>query len=287
MVRFRSLASLPARCLCIAATLAFTCGVARADDDVGKGFGLDRYMGVSGVFGFGNRYGDSGKSVAVRFEGAGYFLQTPFGNRGGIEGGMEMGWDGFNDHEPSALLSGFLWDMWLGFPITVFEKRDDTGPLFSAVFAPGMGASWQHAYVYIKGKAGMRVSDAISVELSYQWTPYMGSVPWADNVVLTDGQSFHPKVDSGLSMATLRATAFLALNKDLSLFGFFDWKQSNLEIPTECQNTGAQTGTTGSSSSCDPALNTFSSGIYKSSSFLPLTRLRVDNAFHLGFGLAF
>ena len=255
-VRTRAIAAVCALATCLTAAPAW------ADSDVGKGVGLDRVFGISGAFGFGQRFGESGKAFSLRAEGAGYFMRTPMNNRGGIEGGMELGYDGMPDHDPPAVLTGFLWDLWLGFPITVFETGGEKGPTFSAAIAPGMGMSWQHAYVYIKGKVAARVAEKIVVEVNYQWTPYMGSYPF-----LTGTSAY-----AGISMATLRAAVHFNLNDDMTLFTYFDWKQSNLEEPQSSSNA---------------ALQAFAGAPYASHSFQPLQRTPEDNNFRLGVGLAF
>jgi hypothetical protein len=231
--------------------------------DVGKGFGIDKVFGVSGAYGFGSRFGESGKSGVVRAEGAAYFMTTPFDNRGGMEGGLEMGYDGFKNHDPSALLGGFLWDLWLGFPITVYEKGDENGPWLSTALIPGLGASNLHGYVYLKGKVVAKVADKVAVELTYQWTPYSGSDPFMGST--TDDHA-------GIAMGTLRLTAYFALNNDISLYPYIDWRQSNLDEPKP---------------GSDPALSAFSGSQYSSTSFAPITRTRMDNNYRVGLGVAF
>lgn len=252
--RVRALAAIGVCAMLLTSTSAWA-------KDMEKGFGLDRIFGISGAFGFGERFGVSGNAFSVRAEGAGYWMRTPLRNRGGIEGGAELGYDGFPDNDPSALMTGFLWDFWLGFPITMFELGEDTKK-FSAVISPGLGLSWQHAYVYLKAKVAARVAENIVAELNYQWTPYEGSAPF-----LT-GSSWN----SGIAMATLRAAVHFNVNDDITLFTYFDWKQSNFENPQTSSNS---------------VHSAFYAEPYGSSRFAPLVRLREDNNFRLGFGVAF
>ena len=242
--------------------LSFMSLPAFAIDKENRGFGLDRTFGVTGAYGFGSRQGVSGQSFLVRAEGAGYWMQTPMNNRGGMEGGMELGYDGF-DRDTSALMEGFLWDFWLGFPVTLFEKRDDGETLLTSAIAPGIGLSSQHAYVYIKGKIAARIVPKVAMELSYQWTPYTGSVIW--------GNQFGKH--AGIALAMLRYTTFFSVSDDVSLMAYLDWRQSNVDDPR--------------GGSGDAALQNFSGGIYESSAFLPITRTRWDNNFRVGFGVAF
>ena len=243
--------------LCVAALVAFAAAPAFALDPEARGFGLDRAFGVTGAYGFGTRHGLSGQTFLVRAEGAGYFMRTPMHNRGGIEGGVELGYDGY---DPASL--GFLWDLWLGFPITLFELSGDDGPLFTTALAPGVGVSNQHAYAYIKGKVAARIVPRVAMELAYQWTPYTASITWENGV------GNH----AGFAMAMLRYATYFSLNDDLSLMAYFDWRQSNLDDP----NPGT-----------DKALQEFSSGMYSSGAFSPIVRTRWDNNFRIGIGLAF
>ncbi len=246
--------------LLLLASLTLTALPVLAVDKENHGFGLDRTFAVTGAYGFGKRQGMAGQSGLLRAEGAGYFMTTPMNNRGGLEGGVELGYDGL-DHNDAAATQGFLWDLWLGFPVTLFEKQSDDEMLFTSAIAPGMGISSQHAYVYIKGKVAARIVPKVSMELDYQWTPYMGSASW-------DTNSAH----AGLSLATLRYATYFAVGDEVSLMAYFDWRQSNLETPTP----GA-----------DPALQQFSGGVYNSGSFSPIVRARWDNNFRIGFGVAF
>ncbi len=232
-------------------------------DRENRGFGLDRAFAVTGAYGFGKRAGEPGQSFVLRAEGAGLWMTTPLNNRGGIEGGMELGYDGFKDTNRDAALSGFLWDFWMGFPITLVEKEEGHEMLFTSSLAPGMGLSGQHAYVYIKGKIAAKIVPKVAMELNYQWTPYTGSVIW--------GTDTGPH--SGFAMGFLRYATYYALNEDISLMVYFDWRQSNIDDPR--------------TTTADQALQQFTSEPYSSSAFLPITRTRWDNNYRIGFGVAF
>ena len=231
-------------------------------EDTGRGFGLGRFIGVSGAYGFGSRYGESGNAYLLRAEGAGYFMTTTSGNRGGMEGGMELGYDGYPTRELNAMLGRFWCDFWLGFPVTLVELGGEDQPWFTTALAPGLGLNNNHSYVYIKGKIAAAVAPAIALELNYQWTPYSGS---ASNLEGT-------KIVDGIAIGTLRGLIHFAVSKDISLFGYFDWRQSNIEQPTP---------------SADPELAAFAQKPYNSTAFAPLLRTRYDDNYRVGFGVAF
>lgn len=230
--------------------------------------GLDRNLAWTVAYGFGDRFGRSGQQVLSRVEGGAYRLKTRYGNRAGVEGGAELGFDGLAQAAvapPPAQDSGlshFLFDLWFGFPVTILEFGEDENRWFTTAIEPGMGLSDKHAYAYIKGRLAIRPTDRVTLEGTWQWTPYSASGilgSWA-------------LPGAGLDLATLRVSGFFKINESKSFVVTFDWRQSTLDTP--------QVAVSGD------AMKIFSAAPYNSNAFVHLDQIRVDNNYRVGIGLA-
>ncbi len=241
-----------------------------ARDDADRAtVGLDHNVALTGAFGFGDRFGTPGKQVIGRVEGGGYWMTSRFGNRGGVEGGAELGYDGLSQTPPGhmgqpSVLSNMLFDLWLGFPMTLLEFGEGSGRWFTTGLTPGMGFSDKHLYWYIKGKMAVRVGSSLTVEGSWQWTPFDAS---------TTLGSFDDKPGSGLNLAILRTSVYYKLQSGRSLIFTLDWRQSNLESPNPAAS-GA-------------ALAAFADQTrFDSNVFLHMDKVRADNNVRAGIGYA-
>ncbi len=230
--------------------------------------GMDRNLAWTGAYGFGDRFGRSGQQVLTRVEGGAYWMKTRYGNRAGMVGGAEMGFDGLAQQvvpptpDQDGAMSHVLFDFWFGFPVTILEFGEDEDRWFTTAIEPGAGISDKHAYAYVKGRLGIRPTDRLTLEGTWQWTPYNASGilgSWA-------------LPGAGLDLATLRVSAYFKLDRNKSLVLTFDWRQSTLDTP--------QAAVSGD------AIKVFSQSPYNSNAFSHLDQIRVDNNFRVGAGLA-
>lgn len=207
------------------AALALHAPAAHAKD--ATWIGLDRDMRAEGVFALGDRWGKSGKQFYAVFEAAGFGKVSPLGNLAGLEGGMAMGYDGVPYKANDQLLGdmGFLFDMWVGFPVTFFHVSKGRAPSLMVGMAPGMGVSMVSAYTYLKLKGAARVGGNLVAELQWTWWPGAASIAVGDT-------------NDSVNAGALRATVFLALDRKTSFYGFFELYSASRE--------GEVSGTSGS-----------------------------------------
>ncbi|GEM_PF-3039847 len=160
-----------------------------------------------------------GNGAMVRFEASMLYKPTTLANLGGLSFGAEAGYltNGIDTLSSKHLLQsmGFVFDIWMGFPILAFQMGGNDGG-FRLFVEPGWGASFIHGYAYIKGKLCFALpGGALDGEVSYQWTPADASSTW--------GTQFR-----GMNTATLRAVVFMP-GSDSGYHGFIDLNQANLE----------------------------------------------------------
>ena len=146
----------------------------RAEKGIG-GIGANKAAKISGVFGNGERNGESGSSFALRMDARGLFMGSGVGNFGGLEATIEMGYDGLPMADDETLLGdvAFLADMSFGFPITmlVLERGEKSDPFLILSASPGAGLSMLHAYGYVQLHAWGRINPEYVVEASWRWWP--------------------------------------------------------------------------------------------------------------------
>jgi hypothetical protein len=156
----------------LAALLSLAASSALAETAAGP-YGMTRNGLVGGFYGQGERSGQAGSQVILFAEGGLFTHASPLGNLGGLSGGIQLGWDGVPAAADETLgLGGFQFDMWAGFPISLFR----TGDLFQLIFEPGMGMSYQASYLNMKLRGGFAVGD---VEGDLTWTWWPGATSYA------------------------------------------------------------------------------------------------------------
>lgn len=169
--------------------------------------GLSRDLRIEGYWGtadynFGGTSRGSGSQIVVNFEGAFLGKVTSLGNFGGVEFGLNMGYDGgsanddMGSNRPS--LGAFAYDFSVGFPITLFHQMSGKKEVLQIGIAPGFGLNHLHAYAtYLKAKAAAAIGDGMAAELQWQWWPGK-----------TSATQFGGKGE-GLNMASVKGTVFL------------------------------------------------------------------------------
>lgn len=210
-------------CLC-AGLVNFTAATASAvdeDDTVGTN-GMRHLFTIDGIVGRGSRLQSrkpdvtgSGNQYVVRAEGGAFFLATPLGNMGGVEGGAEVGVDSIPYAERDNLLygAGALIDAWVGFPVTLLNlNKKGSRDWLRIAATPGIGASLVSAYTYLKLRGAMRITDGLTGELTYIWWPDAASYPFG-----------HGNNDP-VNEASLRAAVFMGDtgDKGSALHGYIE-----------------------------------------------------------------
>lgn len=210
------------RALCsvvaVALFVGLTPGAAWAKKGIGW-VGLSRNAKVEGVWGSNSYVQEDpkkpkleGTQLWINFEGGYLGKVSPFGNVGGIEGGMLLGYDGtWSDTDNLALAGGFAYDFHVGFPFTLFHQfSGDTESLQLAV-APGFGFDHLHAYLYLKAKAAYLLTPDIAAEAVWTWWPGPTSLAMERDV--------------GFNVASAKGSVFIGRANDtaIELFGEYLW----------------------------------------------------------------
>lgn len=197
--------------LSLASTLAAPATFAKDKDVVGA-LGMDQLMTVGAWYGNGSRLNQKGgfsggSQVVLHFEGGAYFMGTPLGNMGGLEGGADMGYDGipYRDNDNLLYGAGFIADLWLGFPITLLNlgKKDSQDPkkefdYLRIAFTPGLGLDMVTPYAYLRLRGAMRVNEHMDAEVSWLWRPGAASSAWSPG-----------SAQDGINSATIRGAVLL------------------------------------------------------------------------------
>lgn len=195
-------AQLLAACTLLAAVVA-TPGSAAARGGM-KWIGLQHDMKVEGIFGRGDRWGQSGNQFLVSFEAAGFGKSSPLGNLAGIEGGATMGYDSAPFRDSDGVLGEMSMipiDVWVGFPVTLFNWVRGSDSLLMVGFAPGFGTSWLSGYTYLKLKAAARINRGLVAEVQYIWWPGAASTAYGTGE------------DRSINAASLRGTVYIGRRK--------------------------------------------------------------------------
>ncbi|MFZ4577749.1 MAG: hypothetical protein ACOYOB_05055 [Myxococcota bacterium] len=140
------------------------------------------------VLGNGTGYGasDRGSQVFLHFEGGGYFKSSAIGNLAGIEGGLEMGWDGVPKRHTAALADytdnlGIAMDAWVGFPVTLLNLGNGKDDWLRWNVSPGMGASLICGYMSLKSALAVRLPVVGDAELAVTWWPDAASYSFGNS----------------------------------------------------------------------------------------------------------
>jgi len=190
-----------------------------AEEGVGT-FGLSEYGGIHAVVGVGERSGESGQQYSIHAEGGYLDMPTPLGNIGGIEGGAILGYDGIPMPEEEAVLPGMMFDMWLGFPITVFYLGENqTSAYFRANIGVGMGTSLVSAYTFLKARLAFGQPKEMNADLSLTWFPGVAGIPYGTTT-------------EDLDTLAWRSTGVYPVSEDWTLTYWAEWRQSTRQLTT-------------------------------------------------------
>lgn len=177
---------------------------ARADDSLGTvGLGDGYYSVLDLAYGKGSRIGESNKlessfALYAHFEAGKYFKVSEIGTLAGVEFGFNGGKDlGTRAKDSFVLGIPLMMDVWVDFPVTLLNLGNGKHDWLRWALSPGFGASFIHAYVFLKTTVAMRVPVLNDdVELAWLWWPDAGSFPVGDT-------------HDGFNAATLRGSWFL------------------------------------------------------------------------------
>lgn len=222
----RGLITLRLVVLCLLGTLILV-GPAWAKSNGIGWIGLSRDIRVEGYWGtadysFGGNNKGSGSQIVLNFEGAFLGKVTPLGNLGGVEFGMNMGYDGGSSSEAGddskPMLGGFAYDISVGFPITLFHHMSGGRETLQVGIAPGFGVNHLHAYAtYLKAKAAMAIGDGMAAELQWQWWP------GGTSSTMFGGST------NGLNLASLKGTVFMGSYGDKAFLVFTEYLWGQVE----------------------------------------------------------
>jgi len=194
--------------------LALSAGVALASAPAARaeGFLGNSDMSVGGSLLYGERLGGGGFGFVAQLEIATAFERTALGNWMGIEFFMDLGYESYDGEDPyggSNTMGPLIFDMAVGFPLTIL-KLGDGGPgstLVSIALGAGFGA--QHAYGYLRGRILMTMGESSFLEVMGRWTPSEASNDWTDK--------------TGLDVYQLRLSYMFDASEDFDLRIFVDW----------------------------------------------------------------
>ncbi len=201
-----------ARVACVAATVgALSAPMASARADEGGLFGIGGMAaGVSGMFG--DRLGGGGYGLSAHFELGLPVSPTALGNSLGFELATELGYE-------SYAASELIFDVGLGFPITLLQLGEGGFGSTLLTFALGAGLNVQHAYGYVRGRLLFSVTSDLHLEAMGRWTPQEASTAWVDG-------------EAGLDALQLRGSVFHRLDEDMGLQIFAEWSPADIAYAT-------------------------------------------------------
>lgn len=163
-------------------------------------FGLSREVRVEGKFGQATRlfrgYAPiDGMHGYAQVEAAKFMKASRLGNLAGIEVVMGLGYTqaaadigpsgGSNTADGVRDMTPFMFDLGIGFPVTLFHMGGPTGERLMIGIAPGMGINFQHGYLQIKAKAALRLTQDVAAEAQWSWVPGTVSLPNGDRPINT------------------------------------------------------------------------------------------------------
>lgn len=195
--------------------------VALAKEDVGA-LGWGRTVAAFGVFGTGDRNGFDGSSFAGRLDLAAFAKETLYGNRAGYEMSLELGYERYGEESETGstdLTQGpLIFDLSVGFPLTLLELGDGGPGSIRLSVAPGFGMSVQEAYGYLRGRlATVILPETLTVDVSARYTPIDASHAWAE--------------DTGLGTWSLQFAAQWTYDEDLAFAAFVELLDADLGVP--------------------------------------------------------
>lgn len=228
----RGLAGLRWLGACLVAIAASAAPAAAKSAEIGW-VGLSRDLRVEGYWGsadytFSGGSKGSGSQIVVNFEGAFLGKVTSLGNFGGVEFGLNMGYDGAAANEDTGserpTLGAFAYDFSVGFPITLFHHMSGSKEVLQVGIAPGFGLNHLHVYAtYLKAKATAAISDGMAAEVQWQWWPGKTSATqFGEN-------------GEGLNAAAVKGTLFLGDygERAFLLFSEYWWADREVEKPAQ------------------------------------------------------
>ncbi len=237
-----------------------------------KWIGLSYDMKVEGIYGRGERWGKSGNQFLVSFEAAGFGKASPLGNLAGIEGGALMGYDSAPFRDSDGVLGDMSVvpiDVWVGFPVTLFNWIKGSESRLMIGFAPGIGLNWLSAYTYLKLKGAFRVTRGVVTEVQYVWWPGVASAPFGNE-------------SRGINAASLRATAYIGSRRGgFSVFAelYRSQREEERQVSVAGGASSGNNGQVGGNSS-----QTLFAG---ADPFGVTSRVAFESFFRLGVGYAF
>lgn len=169
-------------------------------------------MSAGASFLMGERLGGSGGGFTAHFEYAGMFEETALGGYMGAEFLTFIGYesyDGVDPHGGDNTLGPLIFDMQIGFPVTLF-KVGGGGP-GTTLFTVGLGAGFgaQHAYGYLRSRILTQLGTDTYLELMGRWTPSEASNDWTDR--------------TGLDIYEARVSVVTPVSEDITLQIFVEW----------------------------------------------------------------
>lgn len=169
-------------------------------------------MSVGGSLLGGERLDGGGFGFTAHFEYASMFEETVLGGYMGAEFLVFLGYEkysGLDPHGGSATQGPLLFDMQVGFPVTLFKVGG--GGAGTTLLTLGLGAGFgvQHAYGYVRARVLTALSDKTFIELMGRWTPDEASNDWTDK--------------TGLDLWEARASIVTPVSEDITLQLFAEW----------------------------------------------------------------
>jgi len=200
--------------LTLTLTTAITLGPpndARAQGLLGAG-----EMTAGASFLFGDRLQGGGFGFTAHFEYAAMFEETALGGYMGIEFLSLLGYESYDAIDPHGggnTMGPLLFDLALGFPVTLFKIGN--GGAGTTLFTIGIGAgmSAQHAYGYVRSRLLTKFSTSTYLELMGRWTPSEASNDWTEK--------------TGLDVYEARVSFITPVSEDFTLHFFGEWSAAD------------------------------------------------------------
>lgn len=131
-----------------------------------------------------------GAQMFLQVEAAKFVKASRLGNLAGIEVNLGLGYTAaagevktIDNRRGIREVTPVMFDLGVGFPVTLLHLGGDKGERLMLGFSPGLGWNFLNAYLSLKLKAAARITDKLVAEASWQWVPGTVSLPNADSAI--------------------------------------------------------------------------------------------------------
>jgi len=165
---------------------------------------------------FGDRLEGGGFGFTAHFEYAAMFEETALGGYMGLEFLSMLGYESYDGVDPYGggnTMGPLIFDLAVGFPVTLFKLGDGGTGTTLLTLGIGAGLSAQHAYGYVRSRLLTKLSASSYIELMGRWTPSEASNDWTKK--------------TGLDVYEARISFITPVSEEFTLHLFGEWSAAD------------------------------------------------------------